>query len=136
MKGLQVKFETDEWSGNVFIGTVLSEPYPKIFPQQLHVRGSGGTHVGAASTTCVIILREDDELFRDIPVSDIKEVVTPGKVSFEPPADAKIDKLREAAKAALRYDEAIQSCANSPEKMASFCSAEGARSTENTGAGK
>lgn len=32
--------------------------------------------------------------------------------------------LLDAARAAVRYDEAIQSCANDPEKMSSFCSAE------------
>jgi hypothetical protein len=33
--------------------------------------------------------------------------------------------LLEAAKAALMYDKAIRSCAYEPEKMASFCTAEG-----------
>jgi hypothetical protein len=33
--------------------------------------------------------------------------------------------LLEAAKAAIAYDAAIQSAANDPEKMSSFCSAEG-----------
>jgi hypothetical protein len=33
--------------------------------------------------------------------------------------------LREASDAAIAYDSAIQSCANEPERMASFCTADG-----------
>jgi hypothetical protein len=33
--------------------------------------------------------------------------------------------LLTAAEAAIAYDEAIQSCDNSPEKMATFCTAQG-----------
>jgi hypothetical protein len=35
------------------------------------------------------------------------------------------DDLVAAAKAAVRYDEAIRACANDPKRMASFCTAEG-----------
>lgn len=34
--------------------------------------------------------------------------------------------LMEAAKAAVAYDQAIESCGNNPNGMASFCTAEGA----------
>lgn len=40
-------------------------------------------------------------------------------------ARATVEALIEAAEAASRYDDAIQSCANEPERMASFCTAEG-----------
>jgi len=36
-----------------------------------------------------------------------------------------IKALESACEAAIRYDEAIQRCANSPGKMSSFCTAEG-----------
>lgn len=36
-----------------------------------------------------------------------------------------VEALRELAEAAVAYDDAIRSCANDPEKMASFCSAQG-----------
>ena len=39
-------------------------------------------------------------------------------------ADA-LDGLLAAARAAIAYDSAINACANDPEKMASFCTAEG-----------
>ncbi len=35
-----------------------------------------------------------------------------------------LPELLEACEAAIKYDEAIQSCANDPTKMASFCSAQ------------
>lgn len=38
---------------------------------------------------------------------------------------AERDALREAAQAALAYDSAIQSCANDPNAMSSFCTAVG-----------
>ena len=38
---------------------------------------------------------------------------------------AKVKALREAAEAALAYDAAIAACANSPDKMASFCTVAG-----------
>jgi hypothetical protein len=38
---------------------------------------------------------------------------------------ARADGAVEAAKAAIAYDDAIQACANDPETMTSFCSAEG-----------
>ena len=33
--------------------------------------------------------------------------------------------LLEAAESAMRYDKAIRSCANDPDRMASYCTAEG-----------
>lgn len=39
---------------------------------------------------------------------------------FDPPPKAVL-----LAEAVLRYDAAIESCGNDPEKMASFCTAEG-----------
>ena len=33
--------------------------------------------------------------------------------------------LREAARAAIKYDDAIRSCANDPHTMSSFCTAQG-----------
>lgn len=36
-----------------------------------------------------------------------------------------LDAMEAAARAAVAYDDAIRACANSPEKMASFCSAQG-----------
>ena len=38
---------------------------------------------------------------------------------------AERDALREVAQAALAYDSAIQRCANNPDAMSSFCTAEG-----------
>lgn len=68
MKGMLVRFKSG--SGDYRNGTVASEPYPKISPQQLHVMGNGGTYVGAASTTCVIVMSKG-VMHEDIPVSDI-----------------------------------------------------------------
>ena len=36
-----------------------------------------------------------------------------------------VEELRTACEAGIRYDEAIQSCVNDPEKMASYCTAHG-----------
>jgi len=49
-----------------------------------------------------------------------------GQVAFQlnAAADA-LDALEAAARAAVAYDHAIRSCADSPEKMASFCTAQG-----------
>jgi hypothetical protein len=38
---------------------------------------------------------------------------------------AENQELRGACEAALAYDKAIKSCANDPDKMASYCTAEG-----------
>ena len=42
-----------------------------------------------------------------------------------PGSDALVEGLTLACQAAIRYDDAIRSCANDPKKMASFCSAQG-----------
>lgn len=41
------------------------------------------------------------------------------------PVDALLADMLEALEAAAAYDDAIEMCGNSPERMASFCTAEG-----------
>lgn len=73
MKGFKVKFPFgNEWERDTVKGTIVSEPYPVIYPQQLEIARNGGTYVGAASTTCVVVLTKDGVLYEDIPVWSIE----------------------------------------------------------------
>ena len=61
-----------------------------------------------------------------------KDIEIVGDGTLQCPVDVKLNgayatspKLLEACQAGIIYSKAIESCANDPEKMASFCTAEG-----------
>jgi hypothetical protein len=72
----------------------------------------------------VVLVRSEALTASDSPLN-LHEILTGDLCAALLREKARADGAVEAAKAAIAYDDAIQACANDPETMTSFCSAEG-----------